>query len=234
MAQTHRTQPLLNPYYQALCTEQAPIALINGPARRFPADVIPFAALEHETPAAMHALVDLLDPGETLYVTANQLPAHPAIEHLQALPGLQFHYPADPETISASEISLEIRQLSAADAPAMVALTDAAFPGFFRTRTYTLGDYFGIHRDGQLIAMAGERLCLPGLRELSAICTHPSHTGQGYAARLSRHLLHHHAAQGLRSFLHVLADNHRAIALYERLGFINTTPILFHHVRRKP
>ncbi len=101
----------------------------------------------------------------------------------------------------------------------MVALTDVAFPGYFRPRTYILGRYFGIEIDGQLIAMAGERLALPGYREISAVCTHPAHTGKGYAATLIQHLMRIHAAAGLRSFLHVSQSNQRAIALYERLGY---------------
>jgi predicted GNAT family acetyltransferase len=114
----------------------------------------------------------------------------------------------------------------------MVALTNVAFPGFFRPRTHVLGQYFGIEADGQLIAMAGERLALPGYREISAVCTHPAHTGKGHAAALVQHLIRIHAAAGLRSFLHAGQANHRAIALYERLGFTRTRPILFHSLRR--
>ena len=114
----------------------------------------------------------------------------------------------------------------------MVALTDLAFPGFFRTRTHVLGSYFGIHIAGQLIAMGGERIALPGYRELSAVCTHPDHTGKGYAAALIDRLLHAHAVASHRSFLHVTQSNHRAIALYERLGFIRTGAIIVHCLRR--
>ena len=126
--------------------------------------------------------------------------------------------PASPE--------VTIRPLAAADVPAMIHLTDVAFPTFFRPRTHTLGDYFGIHHDGELVAMAGERIALPGFREISALCTHPAHTGKGYAAHLLHHLMRHHAAQGLKSFLHVSGSNSRAIALYERLGFTTTRTVI--------
>jgi predicted GNAT family acetyltransferase len=225
--------PFVNPYWHALKTEQAKIALGTGPARRYPADVIPFAGLEEPTPQAMTALRDLLTPGETIYVTGDQLPTIPSIEHLSNLPGWQMHLPPSAvANIPAPNPDVQPRELTALDAPAMVALTNLAFPGFFRSRTYILGHYYGIHLKGELIAMAGERLALPGFRELSAVCTHPAHTGKGHAATLIHHLLRQHAATNLQSFLHVAAANHRAITLYDRLGFTKTRPIVFHKLRR--
>ena len=106
------------------------------------------------------------------------------------------------------------------------------FPGFFRPRTFILGSYFGMYVAGQLVAMAGERIALPGYREISAVCTHPEHTGQGFASTLIRHLLHNHFLAGLHSFLHVASANLRAITLYERLGFSRSHSILIHQVRR--
>jgi predicted GNAT family acetyltransferase len=44
-----------------------------------------------------------------------------------------------------------------------------------------MGAYYGIRIGNELIAMAGERLAVPGFREISAVVTHPAHTGHGYA-----------------------------------------------------
>jgi predicted GNAT family acetyltransferase len=96
-----------------------------------------------------------------------------------------------------------------------------------------LGNYFGIRLNGELIAMAGERICTPTHREISAVCTHPAHTGKGYAALLIQHLLRLHAASGLNSFLHVAGSNARAIGLYEHLGFTKTRAINFNQLRRE-
>ncbi len=63
----------------------------------------------------------------------------------------------------------------------MMALTALTKPGPFGKRTHELGTYLGIRRDGKLVAMAGERLKIPGYTEVSAVCTHPEHTGHGYA-----------------------------------------------------
>jgi predicted GNAT family acetyltransferase len=80
--------------------------------------------------------------------------------------------------------------------------------------------------------MSGERLALPGMRELSAVCTHPRYTGKGFAARLITHVLSAHSAAGLETFLHVSATNHRAIDLYHRLGFVTRREITLHQIRR--
>jgi len=220
-----------NPYWHSLLTEHAGITIGNGLARRFPADVIPFAGMKESSPTAMSALRDLLIPGESIYITGDELALVSGLEKMGELPSWQMHFNAV-QLSQANGTIPNLRELGAADAPAMVALTDVAFPGFFRSRTYILGRYFGIEIDGQLIAMAGERLALPGYREISAVCTHPAHTGKGYAANLIQHLIRVQAAAGLRSILHVGQANHRAISLYERLGFTRTRPILFHSLRR--
>jgi predicted GNAT family acetyltransferase len=114
---------------------------------------------------------------------------------------------------------MAIVRMTAADADAMVALTTLAFPGFFRERTHEMGSYYGIRVGGELVAMAGERLALPGMREISAVVTHPGHTGKGYARTLMNCLLREHATAGFKSFLHVGVRNTRAVALYEHMGF---------------
>jgi len=67
--------------------------------------------------------------------------------------------------------------------------------------------------------MTGQRLHPGNYAEVSAVCTHPDHLGKGYATALLQHQLTLICHQGKIPFLHVRADNERAIAVYERLGF---------------
>ena len=106
-----------------------------------------------------------------------------------------------PPPCEAKASDVQILRMTPEDAPAMVALTDLAFPGFFRPRTDAMGAYYGIRVNGELVAMAGERLAVPGLSEISAVCTHPAHTGKGYARLLMNRLLKDHASADLKSFL---------------------------------
>jgi ribosomal protein S18 acetylase RimI-like enzyme len=105
------------------------------------------------------------------------------------------------------------------DRRAMRELTQLAFPDFFCERTAELGVYLGIYDADKLIAMAGERMALPGLQEISGVCTHPDFSGRGHARRLTRALLSRQHRRGVGSFLHVSEGNVAARKLYESMGF---------------
>ena len=109
--------------------------------------------------------------------------------------------------------------LGESDRGAMRELTQIAFPDFFRERTAELGLYLGIYDGERLIAMAGERIALTGLQEISGVCTHPDFAGRGHARKLTRALLSRHRRRGVRSFLHVSEGNTGARRLYESMGF---------------
>jgi predicted GNAT family acetyltransferase len=110
-------------------------------------------------------------------------------------------------------------ELGHQDSAEMLALATLTKPGPFGTRTHELGSYVGIRHEGQLVAMAGERLKVPGYTEVSAVCTHPDHAGKGYARVLMTEIMQRIREHGETPMLHVRADNTRAIELYERLGF---------------
>jgi predicted GNAT family acetyltransferase len=76
-----------------------------------------------------------------------------------------------------------------------------------------------VKTDGRLIAMAGERMKLPGYTEVSAVCTDPNHRGKGYAALLSRTVATQILNRGQTPMLHAYANNTTAVRLYEELGF---------------
>jgi predicted GNAT family acetyltransferase len=128
--------------------------------------------------------------------------------------------------------SINISRLSCENAAEMVELTTLAFPGYFRTRTCEMGSYYGVRVGGQLVSMAGERFAFDRYVEISGVCTHPEHTGRGYAAALITRLLEDHRRDGWLSCLHLSAANQRAKDIYERLGFEVSREVRFHRVLR--
>ena len=209
---------LRDPVWNALATEHARFMIGGGRARRYPAAVVPFAAIADHSPASWAELEQLLSPREHVYISGPQPAGANGLNIGAPLHTYQMVWPPQ-VPIETEREGMRILRMTAADADAMVALTTLAFPGFFRERTHEMGNYYGIRVEGELVAMAGERLALPGMREISSVVTRPGHTGKGYARALIDCLLREHANDGFRSFLHVGVRNTRAVALYERMGF---------------
>ncbi len=128
--------------------------------------------------------------------------------------------------------SIDFIELTDDDIPEMIALTALTKPGPFDARTREFGDYIGIRREGKLAAMAGQRLHVPGYREVSAVCTHPDYLGQGYARALMLEIMRRIIASGETPFLHVRSLNTRAIDVYRRMGFIERRSIELAILRR--
>jgi len=204
-----------NPIWTALNTRQQYLAEGGVWARRFPPKVTALAGFPEPSRQAYAALSRLAD-GVPAALFLDAPPVLPeGWNELRGLPLLQMVY-ENGRTVSAQHEWIE---LSAADVPEMLVLAELTKPGPFGPFTYQMGTYLGIRRQGTLVAMAGERLRVPGFAEISAVCTHPDHAGQGYAASLMSVLIEKMRRQGETPFLHVAGENKRAIALYERLGF---------------
>jgi predicted GNAT family acetyltransferase len=100
----------------------------------------------------------------------------------------------------------------------MIELATLTEPGPFRERTIELGTFYGIVQGDRLLAMAGQRMRVPGFVEVSAVCTHPDARGRGYAGMLMSRVMRDILAEGATPFLHAYASN-PAVSLYRRLGF---------------
>jgi predicted GNAT family acetyltransferase len=120
---------------------------------------------------------------------------------------------------SASRHAGDIVPLGDSDAPDMMELAQLTAPGPFAARTHRLGQFYGIRREGRLVAMTGERMRLPGFAEVSGVCTHPDWRGHGFAEQLCQRVIAAIRTRGETPFLHAIASNVSAVSLYEKLGF---------------
>ncbi len=210
--------PLHNIIWKALTTTESRFAESYGSAKRFPHEVTALGAFSEQGTEGFKALAGLLPANGSvaLFLDAPSEPPHGLeLEVIRAIPLLQMLH--DGRRLDL--LRRDYIELGEADVPEMLALTELTKPGPFGKRTRELGTYLGIRREGRLVAMAGERLKLPGYTEVSAVCTHPEHAGQGYGAALISAVIAGIHKRGEVALLHVAADNQRAIDLYERLGF---------------
>ena len=119
----------------------------------------------------------------------------------------------------AIEIKEPITEITAEQTDDLYRLVNLVQPGYFKKKTALLGSYFGIYKDGELIAVSGERMKMNDFVEVSAVVTHPNYTGKGYAKQLVAHTVNNIIAQNKIPYLHVVDDNAGAINLYRGLGF---------------
>jgi ribosomal protein S18 acetylase RimI-like enzyme len=220
----------VNPVWHALETRQRHLAQFAGEACKYATDVAPFAAVGSRSEQASQQLRSLLSPDEVVYTMGAAPVGVPGLVVKGTLPGLQMVLAARADAPRAP--SVQISRLTCDDGAEMVALTEIAFPGYFRIRTCEMGSYYGVRVDGRLVSMAGERFAFDRYVEISGVCTHPEHTGKGYAAALITQLLVDHRRDGWLSCLHLSAANKRAKELYERLGFVVNRDVSFHRVVR--
>jgi predicted GNAT family acetyltransferase len=211
------------PAWNALKTCQAYLALGNaGAALRYPPDIEPFGGTPDNTPDQLLALGALTPPdGGVALVETGRIVPPPGLIAMIEEPVSQMIAAriSDPEQDGA------ILPLTEADVADMRALAEMTQPGPFYARTHQLGDFVGIRENGKLIAMAGERMRVPGFTEISAVCTHPDARGRGLAAKLMRVVAAKIVARGEQLFLHVYPHNKSAIAVYQKLGFRHRTDV---------
>lgn len=120
-----------------------------------------------------------------------------------------------------------IELTTAAQKTELFDLVNLVQPGYFRPETAAMGSYFGIYKNNQLVAVTGERMQMNEYIEISAVVTHPQHTGKGYAKQLVTHTSNKIFTQNKTPYLHVAESNTGAIRLYEKLGFRTRRKISF-------
>jgi ribosomal protein S18 acetylase RimI-like enzyme len=218
-----------NVVWETLADRHARFTLGTAHAKRMLRTFPPFAAFADNDRPAFEELRAFCEPGEILYVVgwSGAVPAGWRVD----FEAMAFQYVWDGPS-PAVDPAPEALRLGPAHAEAMVALADLTKPGPFGPRNLDLGEYYGIFEGGRLAAMTGERLGVGRYREVSGVCTHPDFQGRGLARRLMDKVMRLQMARGEVPFLHVMAVNDRARALYERMGFRRRRELVLRSVVR--
>jgi predicted GNAT family acetyltransferase len=226
--------PLDNVIWNALTMRQTEFAESFDEARRFAPEVTSLGGFREPTPRGYESLAGLLPEHATVALFLAEPYQERTGWNLVARAPLLQMVCEDRKGMIATHGSTDfpLIQLGVADSPQMIELTALTKPGPFNKRTHELGTYLGIRRDRELVAMAGERMKVPGYTEVSAVCTRPEHTGKGYARVLMTEVMRRIVERGETPFLHVREENVKAIELYQRLGFEKRARLHLAVVRR--
>lgn len=210
--------PLDRPVWNMLTGRQAHLAEGDGRAVRIDRGYGVFGAAPDTGADALAALAALVpDDGEIWIVEDEPWPVPPGTREVKR--AILAQMVAEGAPPSPREGEPTILPLGDDDAPEMTALAEHAKPGPWGPKTHRYGPFFGIRENGRLLAMAGQRILVPGMAEVSGVSTWEDCRGRGLARALIGHVMREMVARGEQPFLHSYADNAGAIALYESLGF---------------
>jgi ribosomal protein S18 acetylase RimI-like enzyme len=186
-------------------------------ARRYLEDVAPFCGVERLDDHGWAELGALVGPaGVAVFLRGEVEPTPAGWIELVREPARQY---VAGDRMGPGVVGAEVVELSAADALDMVALAAATEPGPVGPKAYLTGRWFGVRREGRLVAMAGERMRPPGYGEVSGVCVDESARGEGLGAGVTLAAAHGIRERGDVPMLHVREGNTAGERLYERLGF---------------
>lgn len=179
-------------------------------------EICPFGSFTDETKTgkALNKYAKLID--EFFLVSENQDPTWDENFVLldKKIEGCQMVL----EQLQEVEITEEIVPLTEKYIDEIYNLVWLVMPGYYKKRTFEMGNYFGIFKEGKLVSITGQRMQTNDWIEISAVVTHPDYTRRGYAKQLTQFVTKEILKDKKHPILHTTKGN-PAIKLYEKLGF---------------
>lgn len=216
-----------NPVWHSLSESQKEYVLEYGNTKFYHPDYCPFGA-SIETKSTLSAAKAYSKLSDSFFIVgekpqiANPLKIVNELVCLQMIIHDKIEIPFEDTIVKLGEQHRE----------ALLGLVKIVYPEYFKNKTATLGNYYGIFKDNQLVAITGERMKMNDYIEVSAVITHPDHVGKGYAKQLVAHASNAILNQNKMPFLHVAETNIGAIKLYEKLGFKTRRKISFWNITK--
>lgn len=203
-----------NPVWYALTEHHQDYMIDYGNIKFYHPDYAPFGAFT-DSGNTSNAITEYSKLIETFLIVGEEPMLPNTLTLKEKLVGLQM--------ILHKQIDLPIKEtiikLNGEHLSELLDLVELLYPEYFKKKTVLLGNYYGIFKNNKLVAVTGERMQMQNFIEVSAVITHPDHTGKGYAKQLITHTVNSIFNQNKIPFLHVAETNVGPIKLYEKLGF---------------
>lgn len=218
-----------NPAWYALTEIHQPFAVGTNEIKKYQRYIAPWVAHTSSDPTILNKLDPFIEKEESFYVFDSMPQLPPNYIHENTVHCLQM---ICRQEIKATINNAGIEKMGDEDGEEVENLINLVQPGYYNPGTRLMGEYYGIRQNGQLVALAGERMRMNGFTEVSGVVTHPDFTGRKYAQQLVALVVNNNIAAGIIPFLHVAETNERAIKLYEHLGFVNRRFIMVRKIKK--
>lgn len=224
-------QKLDNPVWHSLQSSHKVFASGNEIIKRYQPDFLTFLGCEAPLTVNLDHIDQWITPGENFFMVgdlpklSNNWRLNARLDCVQMVCNELYFDAVDRDN--------KIVPLTENHREEMLQLINLVQPGYFLKNTPLLGDYFGIIHEDKLVAMAGERMKMIGFTEISAVVTHPQHTGKRYAKQLVAHVSQKNIEHKTVPFLHFVSSNIRARKIYEMLGYTERRIIPFWQIQYK-
>jgi predicted GNAT family acetyltransferase len=225
---TQDDKKLDNPVWFSLSETHQSFALDYGSVKFYHPDYCPFGGFEKGN-AIAKSIDEYSEMVDSFFIVGEKPELSNLLKLNKELVCLQMIvcYPID------IAINDPIVKLTDEHIDVLCELVNLVQPGYFKKKTALLGNYYGIFKNEELVSVTGERMQMNDFIEVSAVVTHPNHTGKGYAKQLVVHTVNEIFKQNKIPYLHVIEDNKGAIQLYEKLGFTIRRKISFWNITKQ-
>lgn len=221
---------LENPVWHSLSETHKKHSIIFNDVKFYNPKICPFGAFTNEinTAKALDEYAKLTD--KFFLVSENQVPTwnKDTILLEKKIEGCQMVL----DTLTAIDITEEIVPLTEKHIDDVYNLIYLVMPGYYRKRSFDMGNFYGIFKDNKLVSITGQRMQCDDWIEISAVVTHPNYTRRSLAKQLTLHTAKEITNVGKHPILHTTKGN-PAIKLYENLGFKITRDMNWWYFHRK-
>jgi len=207
---------LKNPVWYSLNETHKKFLVEYNGVQFYNPEVCAFGAFTDETKTALASNMYIKATDKFFYVSEQQTPIIDDSNVLleKKIEGCQMVL----NKLNDVEITEEIVLLDKSYMDEIYNLVWLVMPGYYKKRTFEMGKYFGIFKNGKLVSLAGQRMQTNLFIEISAVVTHPDYVKQGLAKQLIAHNTKEILKVNKTPILHTNKGNF-AIGLYEKLGY---------------